>query len=686
MRAKVIGIIFKKQLVEILRDRRAIFVIFILPLLLYPIMIVGFAQMSIFLVGKMEKELFPVIIENRESSPELMALFEEDTQLTIVTSDNPDSQLANGDILAKVTISDGFSGKINSGERDTLQIFFNGAEERSEFALSHILEILDSYEKHIVTKRVTSAGLDSFVTDPIVTIRENIATKEKMGGMVFGRVLAMILVLMVISGAYYSSIDMVAGEKERGTLETLLVSPAGRMEIVIGKYLTVLIMAFVNALLNLVSMGLTMSVGIDAMGGELSNFLSLSLAPGTLALILIQLIPLAALFSAAFLAISSSAKSYKEAQGYLTPLLIAAELPAMAALLPGLELNTGLAFVPVLNVSLLIKQLMVGSVGIINFAIVWISTAIFAILALKWASSIISNEEALLSESGGSPLSRAFASNKSLKTKKNHAGASDAFFLFAVAVALLWWVGTPVQMRDIVAGLLITEVLLVSAPAYLLARRLNLNIKETFRIKNPNLPRIFLTIPLGIAGFVLITQFQVLSNMISPISPDYLQQFEGMLNDIASLGIVGGLAVLAVIPAICEEILFRGYILDGLTRKWGPILGIVIAGVLFGAFHLDPFRLIPASLLGIVYGIMVFRRGSIFYGMGAHVINNSCAFLASIYGESICERYFSGEQLAPIWLIIIAIAIFTLCFALIIKKDKGLHPHGESISNQHNYS
>ncbi len=677
MRLNVIGIIFKKQIKELLRDKRTVFVVFILPVVLYPLMIVGFTQLSVFMVGRMEKETFPVAFENPEAAPELMKMFEADTQLSIESPADPDSALLAGDIYLHVVIPDGFEDGIASGVPESLVIKYNGAEERSEMVRSHISNILSDFERGIVAQRVMAGGLDSSVTNPVIENYSNVATKEKMGGMVFGRILAMILVLMVISGAYYSSIDMVAGEKERGTLETLLVSPVGRMEIVFGKYLTVLVLALVNALMNLASMGLTMNIGLKAMGDQLGG-MSFSLAPGTLVLILIELIPLSALFSALFLAVSSFAKSYKEAQGYLTPFFIVAELPVMAALLPGFELTTATAFIPILNVALLIKKLMVGSVGIVNFAIVWLSMLLYAAAALRWAASILSNEETLLS--GGAPLARIFSrGGHSHIVSRHKAGAGDALFLFAAATALLLWIGAPLQSMDIVGGLLVTEVLLVAALALLFARGLKLDLRETFRLKGVEPLSAFMTIPMAVAGFVLITQLEVLFSRVVSIPPEYAKQVETMLTDLTALGPVGAFAVLAVLPAICEELLFRGYILDGLSRRWGAVAGIVASGVLFGVFHVDPFRLIPASLLGMLFGVIVYRKGSIFYGMIAHMTNNGCALAVSLFGAAIGEKYMSGEAFAPLWFIGLAALVFVLSLWAVLKSWKKKDEYGNSI-------
>ena len=166
------------------------------------------------------------------------------------------------------------------------------------------------------------------------------------------------------------------------------------------------------------------------------------------------------------------------------------------------------------------------------------------------------------------------------------------------------------------------------------------------------------------SGFFLITQLQVVFSKIAEIPPKYLQQFEEMLESLKSMGPVGFFFIIAFLPAVCEELLFRGYILDGLTRKLGAASGIILTGVLFGAFHLDPYRLIPASLLGIIFGLAVWKGGSIFYGMTGHLVNNGLAFLAVLIGEEKLGRYISETDFAPLWAIILASIVFAGAFYL----------------------
>jgi len=663
MNIRNVTVIFKKQLIELLRDKRTIFVIFILPLLLYPIMVVGFAQMSIFLIGKMAKETYKIVIENHVQAPELFSLIEADSQFSVVQVENADSALQIGDIQLFIRIPDGFEKKIASGDSDTLRISFNGAKEISDLSLDRLNGLVNDYRREIVSRRIENAGLDSTLVKPVFERTENVASEEKMGGMVFGRILALILVLMVITGAYYPSVDMVAGEKERGTLETLLVSPVGRIEIVIGKYLTVFVLALVNALLNLASMGLTIGVGLKAMGGnEIMGKMAFSIDIGTMAIILLELLPLAALFSAIFLAISAFANSYKEAQGYLTPVFLAAELPAMAAILPGIELSQGLAFVPVMNVALLFKAMMVGDFDPALIITVWLSTAVYAALALRWATSILSNEESLLSETKVSPLTSLFSRGKKSYKTNGEAGPVDSFILYAIAIALLFLIGVPAQMSNLIRGLAITEIFLVLLPPFLFVKQMKLNIKSTFRLKAPRLSGLLVMIPLTISGFFLITQFQVVFFKVFGLPFEYIESMQGILNTFKGLGPILGFAAIALLPAICEEFLFRGYILDGLTRGWGPVAGIIVSGVLFGAFHMDPNRLVSASILGIIFAMMVWRGDSLFYGITGHLVNNGIAFAIFIIGETPFTSRFFGENYAPIWATFAMAVIFGSTF------------------------
>ena len=257
-----------------------------------------------------------------------------------------------------------------------------------------------------------------------------------------------------------------------------------------------------------------------------------------------------------------------------------------------------------------------------------------------------------------------------------NAGSGDSLLLFAFTVALLWWVGAPLQRSNIITGLIITEIILVALPPLILAKRFHLNFKKTFRFRSARFTPLIFMATLAGSGFFLITQLQALINKYIGIPQSYIEGSESMLSDLTGIGILGGFLILAVLPAICEEILFRGYILDGLTRKWGIVTGIVLAGILFGAFHLDPYRLVAASLLGIVYGAIVWRQNSIFFGMLGHTINNGLAFAIVVLSERL-PHFIPEEDFLPLWLSGIMAILFIVSFsALWRKKDRRISIDG----------
>jgi sodium transport system permease protein len=190
-------------------------------------------------------------------------------------------------------------------------------------------------------------------------------------------------------GAMYPAIDLAAGEKERGTLETLLVSPASRSEFVAGKYLVVLTTGIVAALLSMFSLTLSLNYMMNNLIGDIaSELIRLQFNLEMVILIILIILPLAGIFASLLLSVSIFARSFKEAQSYITALNMLIILPAFISFLPGIEIDYKLALIPVINVSLIIKNAIAGTVEWNYVVVAFISTLILAVIALffckKW--------------------------------------------------------------------------------------------------------------------------------------------------------------------------------------------------------------------------------------------------------------------------------------------------------------
>jgi len=197
----------------------------------------------------------------------------------------------------------------------------------------------------------------------------------------------------------YPAMDLTAGEKERGTIETILCSPVSRTHLVLGKFLMVLTASIGTAVLAIASMAVSFGVGKKLLlaftGGSADSAMHITITAKAIFSIFFVVLPLAVFFSAALLALALFAKSFKEAQSYISPLMIAVVLPAVASLLPGVELNAGLALIPVLNTSLVSKEIITGTYHWNLIALIFLSSSVYAAAALAIAVRLFQREDVL---------------------------------------------------------------------------------------------------------------------------------------------------------------------------------------------------------------------------------------------------------------------------------------------------
>ena len=219
-------------------------------------------------------------------------------------------------------------------------------------ACNRLTAVLDRWTEEVGKTNLVAGGMPAQAVRPFEVDSSNLAGESaSKSANIWSRMLPVMLLLWAMTGAFYPAVDLCAGEKERGTLETLLSSPAERSEIVLGKLLTIMAFSMVTAALNLVSVGVTGCLIFR----QMENFGG----PPPLAVLWLSLalIPVSALFSALCLALASFARSTKEGQYYLMPLLMLSLPMAVLPMSPGVELNLGNSLIPISGVVLLLKTL-----------------------------------------------------------------------------------------------------------------------------------------------------------------------------------------------------------------------------------------------------------------------------------------------------------------------------------------
>jgi len=399
MSLRNIGIVYRKELTEALRDRRTVVASVVIPLFLFPLLSVGFGTLIASIVSKTEESSPKVMVAGGQDSPGLLAALKATPKIEVVpATPNWKDLVLEKEIPIVVEIPSGFDKSITDQKKLEVFIYKYSGELKSETAANKLNDSLRAYRENVVKSRVVAQKLPVEVLDPFQITQKNIAPPEKSGAaLFFGGFIAYIVVFLCFNGGMHPAIDLTAGEKERGTMETILSSPVSRSHLVIGKFLLVLTTALATAALSVISMGISFAL-VHALQAKTiqagKEGIEMHIGLGAALSVFIMAIPLAVLFSSVMLMVASFAKTYKEAQTYLVPLIFIVIIPAIAAMAP-IDLNARLALVPILNVSLLCKELVIGLYHWKYIAIIFTSTCAYAAVALFLAVKMFQRESVL---------------------------------------------------------------------------------------------------------------------------------------------------------------------------------------------------------------------------------------------------------------------------------------------------
>jgi sodium transport system permease protein len=514
-------------------------------------------------------------------------------------------------------------------------VFKNAAIDKSQIAFLRVDAVLDAWREAIVRQNLAESHVPVEATRPFTVKEEDVAEPVRLKAALWSKVLPFVLLVWALTGAFYPAVDLCAGEKERGTLETLLCSPALRTEIVWGKLLTVMTFSMATSLLNLASMGFT--------GGFIARQLSVQgahaaaqLGPPPLtaiAWLVLALPPMAALFSALALAIAAFARSSKEGQYYLMPLLMVM-LPLMTLpMLPAATLDLGSSLIPVTGMMLLLRQLMEGQVvdGLRYALPVILVTGVCCSMAIRWAVDQFNRESVLFRESEQFDLS-AWLTHL-VRDRDDTPNFAEALLCAVLLLVIRFFGGllaaTPQNLAQLISMLLITQIAFILAPPLLMAVVLTRRPAASLRLTRPSF---WITAPAAIVLAAALHPSMMLVaegiQRLYPISPEALEQlrpFSAILRD-APLWQV--LLAIAVVPAICEELAFRGFILSGLRRIGHKWTAIVLTAAFFGATHAILQQSIGALVVGVVLGYIAVKTGSILPAVLYHATHNALSVLS----------------------------------------------------------
>jgi len=700
MRRSNVLVIFRREVRDQLRDRRTLFMIFVLPVLLYPLLGMGIVQFAAAFEQKPRTVLL-VGVEHLPEAPALLnaardtfdpSLFDSPAEaarlkVTAVADAPPYAKpearfeaIRGGLADAAVVIPADVKAQLNGVVSSRIPVVYDSADERSQITHLRVREVIARWNERIVAGRLARDNKPAGYTEPIQAKAEDVATPAEAGGSIWAKVFPFLMVMMALTGAYYPAVDLCAGEKERGTMETLLISPATRAEIVMGKFLTVVLASIATVLLNLASLALTgfqLARQVGAMStGPGAGRLARIIGPPSLESafwMLLLVIPLSVFFGAICLALAVLARSMKEGQYYMTPVFMIVMPLVFLTLAPGIELNLFYSLVPVTGVSLLLKTLMQGEYGLARayFLPVLVPTAIYGAVALRWAVEQFKSEEVLFRESERfevGPYLRHLVRDRGLLPT-----GGQALACFMVMIVAAWFVMLAMSASTSVgnstaATMGLSQVAFLLTPALAMSVVLTSSPGRTLRLRWPTWRYLAIAVGLALAVNPLVREFGTLVEHLFPIPEATKAVLAKLLGGQLGLGVT--LVAFALVPAVCEEVAFRGFILSGLESGHTTRSAVFYSSFLFAALHVLMSlyqQFFNAALLGIVLGYLAVRSRSLLPGVIFHAINNGLAVVIGWPGFEAPGWLFrdtANRLFAAPWLVLASLASVALLWAL----------------------
>lgn len=671
-----VKLIFFRELRDQLRDRRTLFTIFVLPLMLYPLMGMAMLQVQQFLKEHDSKVLIigtaalpdqPRLFQDSEFAQPLASEHENRLlELTLV----PQSEASFGQVAADaqsdiraglydavVYFPPDFADRLarfrralpelapNAASGDDLgglpdsvpkpEVFQSTASDKSKVAADRVESVIRRWREAIVQENLRQSNLPAAAVRPFELVSTDVAEETSRRAALWSKILPFVLMVWALTGAFYPAIDLCAGEKERGTLETLLSSPAARSEIVWGKLLTVMTFSMATALLNLFSataLGTFVITRLERMGPE---GMQLDIGPPPLSALfwlVLALVPISALFSALSLAVAAFARSSKEGQYYLMPILMVSLPLMMLPMLPTTELDLGFALIPLSGLMLLLRALIEGQFWeALRYSVPVIGvTAACCLLAIRWAIGQFNNESVLFRES--ERLDLGIWLRHMVRDREDLPTAGEAILCGMLLLVIRFFAGffapMPESWGDLAVTTLILQVALIATPACLMAIMLTRRPAKTLLLGRPSFAA---TLPAAVLLAVLLHPAMLwlgqLIQELYPVHPQAALQFKELERMFATAPLWQVLLLVALTPAICEELAFRGFILSGLRRmghKWGAI---GLASLFFGLAHGILQQSLSAFVVGMVIGYVAVKTGSLWPGVLYHLTHNGLSVL-----------------------------------------------------------
>ena len=502
-----------------------------------------------------------------------------------------------------------------------------------ELALKKVLE---DYNLTLSKEIIKNAGLDVDETlKPIEIKEENYASNEQSVGNILGMIIPMLLIVSILLGAIYPAIDTTAGERERGTLETILTLPVSNKELIFSKFLAVSTISVISAIANILSMSFVGIYMYNSMKSLLLDSKTLdinvySFVPAVI-IVFLCVITFALFITSLAMSVCIFAKTFKEAQNYITPLMLVLMMLSYISFIPNVSLTKVTAIIPVVNLALLIKEVMLFKINIGVLVIVLLSNIFYSFVTVMFLSKVYNSENILF---GSNKYEFKLFERRANIKKGGIPSIQDSILILGIGLILIIYIGSYFQLKYGLFGALSNQViLLVISMFYIIYTKCN--IKNTLSLRKPKVLSIIASIILWLGTFILINLIFIPLQRLMPESAQNLEVINNLMEGHSILSLI---IVVALVPAIVEELFFRGFVFSAAKEKFNKIPAIIFVSLVFGLYHMSFIKMFTVGILGAALAISVYYSKSIATSMIMHFLNNAVAVVISVYGNTLVEK------------------------------------------------
>jgi len=660
--------LIRKEVLDILRDKKTLIVMVAVPILLYPAMIIGMVLIMNMVASSQQETIHTAAYSSKyeEYAAALQEIYDEneedfDLKLELMPLDEADKE-------AKADSYDAWLSFAEDEKGLNIIVEYTSTNQDSGYTEGILEDLARLYKDKVLEEKLGDYGLtEEFLTPVTYEAKDSVSESESFG-MNLGGSIGMMLIVTIMLGAFYPAMDVTTGEKERGTLETLLTLPVSNFQMIMSKYIAVSLFACATAVLSLASLGASVLFLVnsvtDEMSGEFAG-IDFSMMLGWMPVLLLAMIVTALFITAFCMCFCVFAKSFKEANNYITPVMFFVMFASMVGMLPSSELDYKTSLIPIVNVSLLIKQVMAQQMNLALAGITIGTNFCYSVLIVWILSKIYDSENVLFCD--GFQSFKIFEKRSDIKPG-TVPKIGDLILSIVVLLLLSIYLGLAVGTESVFGSTVVSQLLILAMPL-LVVWYMKSDVKTLFSLKVPKVKDFIggFILYIGVYALMLVASF-VLISIFPQSAENTAMTFDVLMKQPFALVVL----VMTVMPAIGEELYFRGLIFGSLRHRYSAVWAIVISSVIFGVFHLSLVKIIPTGMLGACFAYVAYTSGSIYIGMFLHFFNNLVSAISMKYPQQI-------EKILPVLMreellvsdILILLAVGIVCTAAGVKIMSG---------------